>query len=800
MKNSEDLEYWQSIKNDERLTLVFLDLSIKKQHVGRVEIVLFSDTSPLASENFRQLCTGEKDKTHSLKKARFYEIQHNYLLQFGVMTDSVYGGEFEDDIFGLQMPFDRSGILTMINNGADTNTAHFAFIMAPSPHLTGKYPVFGQVVDGFETLDAINKLAEKQPDESADASTSVRIKNAGELRRGHLAPWIDAAEAKGTMSFKVCNGFANQRLSLLYGMILAKETKRTTFLPELIADGMQMELKDVMADDGNAVSFGSFYAEHHFRAHLAAVGVKIFSEEQSPDVTDETKSLAIAQEETEEVGFSQKALDYSHLEFQCPILQVQSKYIEKHRHFVEHFFTSLRPTRKFERIVKEGFKQLGGHFNFLHLRIEKDWIRHCKVWQHQTGPDNCLSNTLSVHTHIKHKGFTVDVPLYVASDWRSVDPSIADHVLKKLEIAGYHIITQDELFGHLTLSREHFALIEYYIGLQADKFIGNSVSTFSAMLMLERELKGSWSSYYNMGRIPLAHFIPLYKMPWVFTFNGNSLGYHYMLKAAVKSAIDVGNLTPYCIYSGDITDGIYQWLQSRGVTIIIHEPPWRPLLERNYKTAKAMAHTATTYSSMSSMFGTFQRFDIPVIKELFEFNYILFSDADVFFMQKITFESFGVQLPKSLFMAHDLVDTFPCNAGVVLMNLPSLRVSQDKLVNFTFSNPTLHYGEFGPADQGALNQFYQEDMEKRCDLSEEFNTKPYVNGNLRTPRLVHFHGPKPHHYLDYMATGKCGPFKKELEHLCEDGLKFMCRHAEYFTRYGEMDDVFTKLRDACIGR
>lgn len=39
--------------------LVYLDVEIKKQPVGRIEMALFPHISPRAAENFRQLCTGE---------------------------------------------------------------------------------------------------------------------------------------------------------------------------------------------------------------------------------------------------------------------------------------------------------------------------------------------------------------------------------------------------------------------------------------------------------------------------------------------------------------------------------------------------------------------------------------------------------------------------------------------------------------------------------------------------------------------------------------------------------------------
>lgn len=36
------------------------------------------------------------------------------------------------------------------------------------------------------------------------------------------------------------------------------------------------------------------------------------------------------------------------------------------------------------------------------------------------------------------------------------------------------------------LSREESALVDYYLGLNSHQFVGNSVSSFSAMLIMER--------------------------------------------------------------------------------------------------------------------------------------------------------------------------------------------------------------------------------------------------------------------------------------------------------------------------
>ena len=53
--------------------------------------------------------------------------------------------------------------------------------------------------------------------------------------------------------------------------------------------------------------------------------------------------------------------------------------------------------------------------------------------------------------------------------------------------------------------------IDYYLALGAHQFIGNSVSIFSALLIMERWHAGRFATYYNGGNIPLEAFMPLYQ-------------------------------------------------------------------------------------------------------------------------------------------------------------------------------------------------------------------------------------------------------------------------------------------------
>lgn len=49
-------------------------------------------------------------------------------------------------------------------------------------------PAAGQVVSGFDVVDAINALSKGKPDNTAGADAGARIVDSGQLRKGSLAP------------------------------------------------------------------------------------------------------------------------------------------------------------------------------------------------------------------------------------------------------------------------------------------------------------------------------------------------------------------------------------------------------------------------------------------------------------------------------------------------------------------------------------------------------------------------------------------------------------------------------------
>jgi peptidyl-prolyl cis-trans isomerase-like 3 len=80
-------------------------------------------------------------------------------------------GKFPDELVeGLK--HGKRGMVSMANSGANSNGSQFFITYKAHSHLNGKYTIFGQVIDGHDTLDKM----EKQPTGPNDRPLSeIRI-------------------------------------------------------------------------------------------------------------------------------------------------------------------------------------------------------------------------------------------------------------------------------------------------------------------------------------------------------------------------------------------------------------------------------------------------------------------------------------------------------------------------------------------------------------------------------------------------------------------------------------------------
>ncbi|GBM82887.1 Peptidyl-prolyl cis-trans isomerase-like 3 [Araneus ventricosus] len=126
--------------------------------VGDIKIELFCELCPKACENFLALCaSGYYDGCLFLRNIKGFIVQTGDPTGTGKGGTSIWGRKFEDELKD-ELKHNTRGIVSVANNGPNTNGSQFFLTYAKQPHLDMKYTVFGKAIDGLETLDELEKL------------------------------------------------------------------------------------------------------------------------------------------------------------------------------------------------------------------------------------------------------------------------------------------------------------------------------------------------------------------------------------------------------------------------------------------------------------------------------------------------------------------------------------------------------------------------------------------------------------------------------------------------------------------
>ena len=148
---------------------VWMDISVGCVAAGRLVFELRADVAPRTCENFRQLITGEAGLGNAGRPLH-YEGSHIHAViegdgcMGGDLTgpwggDSIYGETFADENFVLKHR--RAGMLSMATVRPNENGTKFWITFVRAPWLDGRFVVFGELVEGFDTLEIVECMEDQ---------------------------------------------------------------------------------------------------------------------------------------------------------------------------------------------------------------------------------------------------------------------------------------------------------------------------------------------------------------------------------------------------------------------------------------------------------------------------------------------------------------------------------------------------------------------------------------------------------------------------------------------------------------
>ena len=154
--------------------------------MGTVEFKLYNET-PLHRDNFIRLA-----EEHYFDSLLFHRVIDGFVIQGGdplskyAEPGQMLGDGEPDYRVPAEIRVDQ-GIITVkgsvlaAREGDDVNperescASQYCFMMRPCPHLDGAYTVFGEVTEGMDVLEAIQKVATDENDRPLEDVRMLRV-------------------------------------------------------------------------------------------------------------------------------------------------------------------------------------------------------------------------------------------------------------------------------------------------------------------------------------------------------------------------------------------------------------------------------------------------------------------------------------------------------------------------------------------------------------------------------------------------------------------------------------------------
>ncbi len=137
---------------------------------GRVTIVLRPDLAPKHVERVKQLA-----REGFYDGIIFHRVIPDFMAQSGDPTGTGTGGSKYPDLpaeFSNTATFERGTVGAARAGDPDSANSQFFIDFAPAHSLNGQYTIWGQVIDGMETVD---KIAPGEPPANPDKIVKMQV-------------------------------------------------------------------------------------------------------------------------------------------------------------------------------------------------------------------------------------------------------------------------------------------------------------------------------------------------------------------------------------------------------------------------------------------------------------------------------------------------------------------------------------------------------------------------------------------------------------------------------------------------
>ncbi len=132
---------------------------------GEIRIKFMPEVAPIHVGSFMYL-----SKLGYYDGLSFHRVITDFMAQGGCPNGNGMGGpgyQFDGE-FSPDVVHDRPGLLSMANAGPGTDGSQFFLTFVPTSWLDGKHTIFGEVVEGMDTLETLESFGSRSGQTTED--------------------------------------------------------------------------------------------------------------------------------------------------------------------------------------------------------------------------------------------------------------------------------------------------------------------------------------------------------------------------------------------------------------------------------------------------------------------------------------------------------------------------------------------------------------------------------------------------------------------------------------------------------